>query len=133
MNVEQAAKICHEVNRAFREAIGEDPGPSWKAAPVSIQHSAISGVKYHLDSPDALPVDSHNEWLAERRRDGWQYGPEKDATKKLHPNMVPYDQLPKEQRAKDYIFAAIVRNLEPHISRSDETDDEPDNLPGEPA
>ena len=41
--------------------------------------------------------------------DGWVYGKIKDAELKTHPCCVPYEQLPVEQRAKDYIFRAIVK------------------------
>lgn len=46
-----------------------------------------------------------------KEEDGWVYGPEKDAEKKVHPCMVPYDQLPKEQRMKDVLFGAVVRAM----------------------
>lgn len=40
-----------------------------------------------------------------------QTGPVKDAEKKEHPCIVPYDQLPLDQRMKDYIFAGIVHAI----------------------
>ena len=42
---------------------------------------------------------------------GWSYGPVHDPVAKLHPNMVPYDQLTPEQRQKDALFLAVVRAL----------------------
>lgn len=71
------------------------------------------GVKFHVahlaagDEPS--PSASHDSWLAQKRAEGWQYGPAKDAEKKTHPCFLPYDGLPVEQRLKDYIFAAIVK------------------------
>lgn len=58
---------------------------------------------------DASPSASHDSWLKEKREQGWKYGPVKDADKKEHPCFVPYDELPVEQRTKDYIFSAIVK------------------------
>jgi hypothetical protein len=46
--------------------------------------------------------------MQEKKAAGWIYGPVKDPEKKEHPCIVPYDQLPIEQRTKDYLFKAIV-------------------------
>lgn len=45
------------------------------------------------------------------RAAGWKYGPVKDPERKEHPCFVPYDGLPPEQRAKDYLFRAVVHQL----------------------
>jgi hypothetical protein len=41
----------------------------------------------------------------------WKVGPVKDVHKKEHPNLRPYGELPKEERAKDIIFSALVNTL----------------------
>jgi hypothetical protein len=105
------AKVCHEVNRAYCKGIGDDSQVSWEEAPEWQKKSAINGVKFTLKNPNAQPSDSHNSWLAEKEKDGWKYGPVKDVEKKEHPCYVPYEQLPTEQRVKDYIFQAVVRTL----------------------
>ena len=67
------------------------------------------GVEFIRSNPDAKPSASHESWLKQKEADGWRYGVVKNADKKEHPCDVPYDQLPVEQKAKDYIFGAIVR------------------------
>jgi hypothetical protein len=42
---------------------------------------------------------------------GWRYGPVKDVKNREHPCMVEYDELPMEQRVKDFIFLSIARTL----------------------
>jgi len=49
--------------------------------------------------------------MADKEADGWVYGVIKDPAAKTHPCMVPFEQLPAEQRAKDLGFKAIVRAL----------------------
>ena len=49
--------------------------------------------------------------MAFKRADGWKYGTVKDVKNKKHPCFVSYEYLPVEQRAKDYIFRAICREL----------------------
>lgn len=105
------AQVCHEANRAYCATIGDFSQPSWADAPDWQKNSAINGVNFHLDHPDALPSQSHDNWLAEKVADGWKYGPIKDPAKKEHPCCVPYDQLPPEQRRKDALFIAIVHAL----------------------
>jgi hypothetical protein len=51
--------------------------------------------------------------MAEKLAAGWEYGPVKDAEAKRHPCLVPFNQLPREQQAKDYIFRAVVHALRP--------------------
>jgi len=43
--------------------------------------------------------------------DGWKYGPVKDVEKKEHPCCVEYHELPVDQKAKDFIFRAVVYEL----------------------
>lgn len=107
MNIEQIAKVCHEVNRAYCRSIGDDSQPAWEDAPEWQKKSAISGVEYHLNN-EVTPENSHENWMREKETDGWIYGDVKDPENKTHPCMVPYDQLPIEQRTKDYLFKAVV-------------------------
>ncbi len=57
------------------------------------------------------PEQSHEGWLAEKIATGWVYGPVKDTEKKEHPCMLPYDELPPSQKAKDALFVRTVRSM----------------------
>jgi len=111
MNIEQIAKTAHEVNRAYCLSTGDTTQPLWEDAPEWQKNSAINGVKFHIENPDAKPEDSHNSWLKEKETDGWKYGEVKDPEKKEHPCFVPYDKLPQEQKTKDYLFIGVVRSF----------------------
>jgi len=108
----QVARICHEANRAYCLTIGDASQPSWDNAPDWQKSSAMKGVEFHLQNLAAgkkpSPSASHDSWLEEKRLDGWKFGPVKDPAVKEHPCFVPYEELPIEQRLKDYIFSAIV-------------------------
>jgi hypothetical protein len=112
MNIGQIARIAHETNRAYCASIGDHSQPSWDLAPEWQRLSAIKGVEFHLAAHERgetpSPSASHESWLEEKRADGWTYGSVKDAAKKEHPCFVPYDELPVEQRLKDYLFGNIV-------------------------
>jgi len=111
LSIEEIAKVCHEANRGYCKALGDDSQLPWEEAPQWAKTSAINGVRFHLDNPNAGPSGSHENWLREKEKEGWKYGEVKDPEKKEHPCYVPYDQLPKEQQAKDYIFTSIVKTL----------------------
>lgn len=112
MNIEQVARIAHETNRAYCATLGDTSQLPWEDAPEWQRTSAINGVKFHLiahEHGEIPPASaSHDSWLAEKRADGWTYGPVKDATLKQHPCFVPYDELPADQRLKDYLFGHVV-------------------------
>ena len=108
------ARVCHEVNRAACAAcaaFGDHSQVAWADAPEWQRESAIKGVAFTLAHPDAKPSDNHDSWLAEKIDAGWVYGPVKDLEAKTHPCCVPYDELPPEQKLKDYLFQAVVRAL----------------------
>ena len=111
MNIEDVAHICHESNRAYCETLGDQSQPPWSEAPDWQKESAVNGVTFHLSNPDALASHSHESWLKEKLESGWKYGAVKDPDKKEHPCCVPYEQLPPEQQAKDYLFRGIVHSL----------------------
>jgi len=111
MDAKLIAQVCHEANRAYCRAIGDDSQVPWEEAPGWQRDSAVSGVEFALDHPEATPSDSHEAWLAEKRADGWAWGNVKDPDTKRHPCFLPYDQLPIEQRLKDALFLAVVGAL----------------------
>lgn len=111
MEINEIARVCHEVNRAYCASQGDHTQPTWEHAPDWQQRSAIMGVVFTIDHPDAGPDQSHKAWLEEKAREGWKWGPIKDPAAKEHPCFVPYEELPRSQKAKDYIFQAIVRAL----------------------
>jgi len=111
MNREQIAQVAHEINRAYCASLGDASQPVWADAPEWQKASALAGVDMHLKNPDATPEQSHESWLAQKAADGWTFGEVKDAEKKQHPCFRPYDELPPEQKAKDYLFRATVHSL----------------------
>jgi hypothetical protein len=49
--------------------------------------------------------------MEDKFKNGWKLGPVKDADKKEHPCLIPFDQLPEFQKKKDALFCAIVDSL----------------------
>ena len=60
---------------------------------------------------DALAKEVHEHWAELRIADGWQYGHQRDDSKKLHPCLVPYEELPDSEKKYDRITAASTLKL----------------------
>ena len=109
--VEYIAKACHEANRVWCQANGDDTQKHWSEAEQWQRDSAIAGVKFRLENPDAKHDAQHNAWMADKVKAGWVFGKVKDAKKKTHPCIVPFEELPEFQQKKDALFCAIVDAL----------------------
>ncbi|ENX57648.1 MULTISPECIES: RyR domain-containing protein [Acinetobacter] len=105
------AMACHLINTAYCQSLGDMSQPSWDDAPEQQRQSMVSGVEMHLANPDATPEQTHESWYKSKEAEGWKYGEVKDLEKKEHPCFLPYDELPLEQKAKDYLFRATVHAL----------------------
>lgn len=110
MKVVDIARVCHEANRAIQLITGDPaPSPAWDDAPEWQRDSAVDGVFSALRG--ATPKQLHEAWSATKRYAGWEYGEVKSEEARTHPCLVPYDELPQEQRDKDALFHAIVKAL----------------------
>lgn len=57
---------------------------------------------------DKLAENTHDVWAKNRIEDGWKYGSKRDDDKKLHPCLIPYDELPDSEKAYDIATASEV-------------------------
>lgn len=58
---------------------------------------------------EKIAENVHDVWAAGRLSEGWRYGPQKDAERKITPALVPYDQLPESE--KDYDRNTAIQTL----------------------
>ena len=50
---------------------------------------------------EEMAKNVHEVWAQNRMNEGWTYGPERDDSKKTHPCLVPYEELPESEREYD--------------------------------
>jgi hypothetical protein len=60
---------------------------------------------------DQLSRWEHERWMRNRLDEGWTYGPVRDNTRKVHPDLVDYDQLTTAAKAKDEQFVRLIPGL----------------------
>lgn len=125
MQIKHIAKICHQANKAYCEALGDNSQLDWEEAPEWQRNAIIKGVEFCLANPLVDPSLNHFAWFKNKEAEGWKYGPVKDVEKKEHPCMVDYHELPISQQLKDTLIKNIVLAFLPSVVKTEE-------LPGEP-
>lgn len=50
---------------------------------------------------EAMAKNVHEVWAETRIAQGWTYGPERNDQLKHHPCLIPYEELPEEEREYD--------------------------------
>ena len=76
---------------------------SYQPSPIATE--GVSLPPELLPLTEQLAQNAHDLWAAQRLAQGWRHGPQRDDAKKLHPCLVPYDQLPDGEKEYDRIAA----------------------------
>ena len=72
---------------------------SYKPQPIDTSAVRLSSELQGLT--ELLAKNAHDIWAQQRLADGWRYGPARDDTKKEHPCLIAYDQLPDAEKIYD--------------------------------
>ena len=60
---------------------------------------------------ERLAENTHDTWAAQRIKEGWSRGPQRDDAKKEHPGLVPYAELSDSEKEYDRITASETLKL----------------------
>ena len=75
---------------------------------------------------EAIAENAHEIWAQNRQAEGWSYGPQRDDAKLLHPDMVPYSQLPEGEKVYDREMAMntikLLKKLGYDLIKREETE-----------
>ena len=69
--------------------------------PTPVDTSNIQLPEELMALAEAISKNVHEVWAQNRMNEGWTYGPVRDDEKRQTPCLVPYDQLPEEEKAYD--------------------------------
>jgi RyR domain len=69
--------------------------------PEPIDTSNVQVSDEILDLTEHLAENAHEVWARLRMDQGWRPGPRRDEDAKTHPSLVPYDDLPEEEKEYD--------------------------------
>jgi hypothetical protein len=99
--------------RAWGELSEEEREPSRAGADDIGVKLARIGCRLRVDWGSAPPFSfteaeleelselEHERWCRQRRASGWDYGPVRDDEARLHPDLVPWTELPEDRRRID--------------------------------
>ncbi|NET38450.1 MAG: DUF4071 domain-containing protein [Cyanothece sp. SIO1E1] len=79
---------------------------TYKPEPVDTSNVALTAE--YLKLTELLAQNTHELWAQGRLEQGWTYGPQRDDAQKLHPCLVPYEQLPEAEKQYDRVTALGV-------------------------
>lgn len=109
--ISRIAAATHGAVREWNRTKGETDQVDWDVTPSDIKRSAIDGVRYALGDAAITPEMSHRRWVDRKLAEGWKRGMIRSHQGKTHPNLVPWNELPPDERVKDALFIAIVRAI----------------------
>lgn len=104
--IEACARAAHESNLIYCLALGDSSQKHWEETPEDIKATTKNNVEAVLGG--ATPEQLHQLWCAAKYKDGWKFGPKKDAVKKTHPCLTAYSNLPIADRRKDALYRSTV-------------------------
>lgn len=76
--------------------------------PEPIDTSKVSLPKALEELLALLSYNTHEVWAQQRIKDGWIYGVERNDEQKLHPCLIPYEDLSDTEKAYDRNTACEV-------------------------
>ena len=72
--------------------------------PEPMDLSSVDLPESLIQLSERIAENVHEVWAKARMDEGWTYGGKRDDIHKKHPCLVPYDELPEEE--KEYHFTA---------------------------
>jgi hypothetical protein len=70
-------------------------------APQPIDTSHVQLSPEILQLTEKLAENAHDIWAKQRLKDGWTFGAQRDDSRKLHPCLVAYSDLPESEKTYD--------------------------------
>ena len=86
---------------ATETATAAPSAPKQEYAPKQVEHPEIKLSPELMQLAEHMAENVHDVWAATRIEQGWTYGPERNDAEKKHPCLIPYDQLPEEEKVYD--------------------------------
>jgi hypothetical protein len=107
-----------ESNQAFADGIGRHlvaSGCGLVPASLAVGDDDV-GPLFDEDEVERLARLEHDRWMADLRRNGWRRTDgEKDPIGRLHPKLIPWEELDEEERERD---RDAIRSLPQMLARA---------------
>ena len=108
--IKEIAKFIYEATRIEAGWSNRSIVPEiWKQRDDKFKKQFVNIIEMYLEKDKLLtPEKAHDSWVVAYEKMGWKYGEKRDVDKKTHPDMLPFNELPKDEKDKDSIFLTFV-------------------------
>jgi len=79
----------------------ENTGNTIKYTPQPIDASRVALPAGLMEISEELAKNTHEVWAQRRFAEGWRYGVQRNDERKEHPCLVPYEDLPENEKEYD--------------------------------
>lgn len=69
--------------------------------PHPLDTSSVQLSREILELTEQLAKNAHEVWAKERIAQGWRVGRERNDSRKEHPCLIPYEELPESEKVYD--------------------------------
>ncbi len=69
--------------------------------PQPIDTSSVELPEDIRELGELIAKNAHEVWAEGRTREGWTYGEQRDDAQKLHPCLIPYEELSESEKEYD--------------------------------
>lgn len=70
--------------------------------PIDLNYMNMNTLDNHFKKVlESIAEHVHDVWASQRIKDGWVYGSELSSKLKHHPCLIPYNELPEEEKEVD--------------------------------
>ncbi|MBO4416946.1 MAG: Ryanodine receptor Ryr [Bacteroidales bacterium] len=83
----------------------QNTSPHARYIPAPVDTSDVALPSSLLDLTEVISRNTHEVWARKRIDEGWRYGAQRDEENKLHPNLIPYEELSEEDKEYDRLTA----------------------------
>ena len=107
--VERRAKFVYDGARLAAEAANASIVPvAWDQREQAFKDQFLEVIERQCGENRSMsPEELHGGWMQAYIAMGWKYGAEYSRENKIHPDLVPYSQLQKQEQDKDAVFVAL--------------------------
>jgi ryanodine receptor 2 len=95
--------LQNEVNLKQQWKMNPESHTKYTAEPLDLDAVRVPQELKHL--VEICAESMHDSWMETNERQGWCYGEASDHTRKTHPAMIPYHDLPADLRESDRVSA----------------------------
>lgn len=83
----------------------------YRMAPLGEVPEAERVTRFNPEEIEALAYLEHRRWCEERIRHGWIAGSPRDDERRIHPDLIPFDELPEQSKEYDRTAAKTILDI----------------------